>query len=205
MFKTLTTLTVKLIGKINWGGNRYKVTGEELEIIRTMLKKDYYLILTRHNGHLSTYSVSLAHKVLTGRWGHYTHALMNLEGDVTKDEDFRIIEANGVGVHYSYFADVLTCDSVALLKPKNMTIDEWTIVLERVKTHLGKPYDTLFDLQQDQRFSCISLIRNALMASPNYHTDFAHFEAMVQKAGNVDPNFLYECPDFEVVWETRHR
>lgn len=43
------------------------------------------------------------------------------------------------------------------------------------------------------------------MTSPNYYQDFSNFEAMVQKAGNVDQNFLYECPDFEIVWETRHR
>jgi hypothetical protein len=204
MFEKTRTRIVKVIGKINWGGNRYKMTAAELETIRKMLKKDYYIILTRHDGHLSTFSVNLAHWVLTGRWGFYIHALMNLEGDVTTDTDFRLIEANGLGVHYSHFMDIFSCDSVALLKPKSMDIELWTHVLDKVKTNLGKPYDTLFDLKQDQSFSCVSLIRNALMAYPGYDIHFANFEALVQKSKNVSPNMLYECPDFEVVWESRH-
>jgi hypothetical protein len=193
-----------LIGKINWNDGEYKVTEAEMDTIRQMLAKNYYIILTRHDGHLSTYAVGFAHWVLTGKWGHYAHALMNLEGEVVTDADFRMIEATGVGVHYSTFDEVFTCDSIALLKPKCMTIEKWTSVLDKLKSNLGKPYDTLFDLAQDQAFSCVSLVRNALMAEPNYHIDFANFEAMIAKEKNLDPNMLYECPDFEIVWETRH-
>lgn len=205
MFERTRAFIVQLIGKINWNVGEYKVTPEEHAHMRSLLEKNYYIVLTRHDGHLSTFSVNLAHWVLTGRWGYYTHALMNLEGAVKNDSDFRLIEANGVGVHYSNFKDVFSCDSIALLKPKSMDIELWSYVLDKVQTHVGKPYDSLFDLTQDQRFSCVSLIRNALMAYPNYEINFANFEDMVKRANNVDPNMLYNCPDFEVVWETRHK
>lgn len=194
----------RLIGVINWGVGEYTVTPTELNTVREMLTKNYYIILTRHNGHMSTYAIGLAHLVLAGKWGHYAHALMNLEDEVKSDADFRMIEATGTGVHYTSFDDVFTCDSIALLKPKSMTIEYWTAVLDRLKTQLGKPYDTLFDIAQDQSFSCVSLVRNALMAEPNYFVDFANFEAMIAKDKNLDPNMLYDCPDFECVWETRH-
>lgn len=142
----------------------------------------------------------------------YATKSMDIGGDsVTFSHDgkghfvFNIDTSEFVSKLGSEFTGDLILTGGNIVVSENETIDEWTIVLERVKTHLGKKYDTLFDLTQDQRFSCISLIRNALMASPDYHKDFAHFEAMVQKAGNVDPNMLYDCPDFEIVWETRHK
>lgn len=205
MFYKIVSVLAKIIGKINWGGNRYKMSSAELELIRNMLKDNYYIILTRHKGHMSTYAISLAHKYLTGNWGHYAHALMNLEGDdVTQDTDYRFIEATGKGVHYSYFMDVFSCDSVALLKPKTMSIERWSLVLEKLKANLGKPYDTMFNLADDSSMSCVELIRSALMNEPNYLVDYANFEAMIQSSSNLDPNMFYECPDFTIVWESRH-
>jgi hypothetical protein len=193
------------IGKINWTSKKV-ATAEELKTVHDKLISNYYIIMTRHNGHLSTYAISLAHFLLTGRWGYYGHVLMNLEDTVDNDDDFRLIEAIGTGVTYSPFNRVLDaqCGSVALLKPKSMSLEYWTTVLDRAKTELGKPYDTLFDLSNDRSLSCVELVRVALQKEPNYTTDFANFEAMITKSKNLDPQMFYECPDFEIVYEFRH-
>lgn len=194
------------IGSINWT-SKDVLTLEEFDIIRKKLKKDYYIILTRHDGHLSTYAISFAHWVLTfGKKGYYGHSLMNLEDTVNTDADYRFIEATGRGVHYSDFNDAFDSQtgSVALLKPKCMTLAKWTKAMDKAKTELGKPYDTLFDLSNDQSLSCVELVRSALQGLPNYETDFANFEAMIKKYKNLDPQMFYECEDFEIVWESRH-
>jgi len=91
-----------------------------------------------------------------------------------------------------------------LLKPKCMDIRQWTRVLDKLKNDVGKPYDTLYNLADDQSISCVELVRNALSASPTYKQDFAHFEELISKYKNLDPEMFYICRDFEVVWEVRH-
>jgi hypothetical protein len=193
------------IGKVSWKSNRVLIQSESDEI-RKLLTANYYIILTRHSGYLSSYAIALAHFFLTGRMGYYSHALMNLEDEVNDPLDFRLIEATGVGTHYSTFNEVFDpqCSSVALLKPKAMTIDEWTAAMDKAKGQLGKPYDTLFDLKNDQALSCVELVLIALHNSPNYDTDFANFEKMISESKNLDPQMFFECEDFEVVYEVRH-
>lgn len=195
-----------IIGKINWTSHNV-MKANEIDNLRLKLKDNYYIILTRHNGHLSTYAIDIAHFILThGRAGYYGHALMNLEDVVINDDSYKFIEATGIGTHYSGFTDVFDqqIGAVALLKPRSMTLDKWTSVMDKAKTELGKPYDTLFDLANDNALSCVELVRDALRNEPNYETDFANFESMIIKYGNLDPQMFYECQDFEVVWETRH-
>jgi hypothetical protein len=205
MFEAIKTTIVKWIGKINWTSERV-LTREEQQFINDVLKNSYCLILTRHSGYLSSYLIALAHFFLTGKMGFYSHALMNLEDEVNDPSDFRLIEATGSGVHYSTFNQVFDpqCSSVALLKPKSMTLAEWTTVMDQAKIYLGRPYDTLFDLSKDNALSCVELIRNALKAQPNYDINFANFEQMISDHKNLDPHMFYECNDFEVVWEIRH-
>ena len=167
------------------------VTPAELDVLRLKLKKDYYIILTRHNGFLSTYAISIAHFLLTlGKRGYYAHVLMNLEDEANKDADFRFIEATGKGTHFSDFKDVFDpqITSVALLKPKSMTLEKWTRAMDKAKTAL----------------SCVELVRFALRAEPTYDEDFKNFEAMIAKYKNLTPQMFFDCPDFEIVWETRH-
>jgi uncharacterized protein YycO len=193
-----------IIGKINWTTRR-TLDSADLDVIRQKLKDNYYVILTRHNGHLSTYAIGLAHRFLTGKPGYYGHACMNMENEVTSDDGYEFMEATGEGVHYSGFPAVFDqqIGAVALLKPKSMTIDEWTACLDRARTEVGKPYDTLFNLADDKALSCVELVRDALSAEPNYKTDFVNFEAMISKGGNLDPQMFYECPDFEIAYEVR--
>jgi len=129
---------------------------------------------------------------------------MNLEDQVNGVEDFRIVESVGEGVKYTPFEQALDVNCIALLKPKRMTIERWTAVLDKARTEVGKPYDNLFDLANDKSLSCVELVRAALMAEPNYTTDFAEFERMIVGAkSKLTPQMFYDCPDFEVVFEIR--
>ena len=212
MFKTIANLFVTILGKIHWDsvkkfftGSHYELTVDEQNNIRSLLQDNYYIILTRRETHLSTYAINISHLFLTGRLGYYSHGLMNLEDTVNNDADFRLIEATGAfGVAYTEFMKVFDCDSVALLRPKNMSADEWVAAMDKLKQQEGKEYDTLYDLRDDAKVSCVELIRTALKGSPNYDVDFANFEKMIAKASNLDPQMIYECPDFIVEYEVRH-
>jgi hypothetical protein len=191
------------IGKIHWG---YKdgLTQKELAEVRELLTPNYYIILTHRKNHLSTFFVGFASWVVTGKWSYWAHALMNLEDEVKSDSDFRLIEATGVGTHYSPFDLVFMVHGVVLLKPKHMSADAWTVVMDKANTELGKPYDSLFDLRNDKALSCVELVRTALMAEPDYDKNFANFEKMIKERKNLTPQMFYDCPDFQVVYEVRH-
>lgn len=191
------------IGKVHWG-YRDGLTADELAKVHEMLIPNYYIIVTHRNNHLSTYFVSLASYFVMKKFSYWAHALMNMEDEVQIDSDFRLIEATGDGVHYSPFNLVFQVHGVALLKPKSMSVEYWTAVMDKAKAELGKPYDTLFDISNDNALSCVELVRAALMAEPNYATDFANFETMITTEKNLTPQMFYDCPDFEVVYEVRH-
>ena len=204
MLQSIENAMVTAIGKVHWT-EKNLIVAEEQQIIRNKLSSDYYIILTRNNSHLSTYAICISNFFLTGKWGYWGHALMNFEDAVTSDADFKLVESVGVGVRYGTFDEVFATNSAVLLKPKNMDIGDWTLILDKAKSDIGKPYDTLFDLQQDKALSCVELVRDALKADPTYSTSFAHFEAMAQKYDRITPDMFYGCPDFEVAFEIRRR
>jgi uncharacterized protein YycO len=192
-----------LIGKINWK-QKQPLTKADMDVIAAMLELDYYIITTRHSNHLSLYAISLAGFLTTGKWSSYGHVCMNLEDTVDSKADFRIVEAVGVGSKYSTFEEVFgDADGICLLKPKAMTVDHWTDVLDKARTEVGKPYDTLFDLANDKAVSCVELVRDALMGEPHYKEDFPEFEKMIGKINNLTPQMFRDCPDFEVAYEIR--
>jgi hypothetical protein len=193
------------IGNVSWKSKRV-MTDADRDVLRQKLEKDYYIILTMHRGFLSSWAIAIAHFFMTWKFGYYAHVLMNLEDTVSTDADYKFIEATRLGTQYSGFDHVFNqqTSSVALLRPKYMTLDHWTEVLDRSRTYLGRPYDTLFDLSSDQKLSCVELVRDALRGEPHYERDFANFEAMITKSKNLDPQMFYECTDFVVEWEVRH-
>lgn len=204
VFQKIWVAFVKFFGNIHWPASN--LLGEiEHRQIKELLKPDYYIIVTRRSNYLSTYMIAFANLVLTGKLSHWSHVLMNLEDEVKTDDDYLLIEAIGTGVTVSKFDTVFNVNSVALLKPRNMPIEQWTAVLDSAKNDLGKSYDNLFDLKTDQEVSCVELIRNALKTDPNYDVNFAEFERMIRKSKNLTPQMFYDCPDFEVVYEIRKR
>lgn len=191
------------MGKVHWEA-KDTLTIEEQAKIRELLISNYYIILTHRNNHLSTFFTELANLFLTGKWGYWTHALMNMEDEVKTDGDFRLIEAVGKGVQFTPFANVFDCHGVTILKPSKMSIERWTLILDKAKTELGKPYDTLFDIKNDNALSCVELCRAALMAEPDYAADFSNFETIIKKYhDNLSPDMFYGNDDFEVVYEVR--
>ena len=140
----------------------------------------------------------------TKKTAHYTHALMNVEGDIDNHVDYRLIEATGKGVHYSTFMEVFDCDSVCILKPRGVEIQEWTMVLDSVKASLGVEYDTLFDLTDESKVSCIELVYKGIKQLPDYTRRFESLLRLIEKTkGNLTPQMLYDCGDLDVVFEVR--
>ncbi len=186
-------------------GLYYKMTEGELSQVRERLRTGYYLILVRKNAHLTTYLIGIANLFLSGKFSYYAHILMNVEGDdpVTND-DFRLEEAQRSGVQYSTFMQALACDGIALLVPRGFTADDWTKVMDKAVSEYGKAYDTLFDLTNAERVSCVEMVRVALQSVPDYAMRFAHFENMIKTNKNLTPQMFYDCPDFYVAWESRH-
>lgn len=200
---SVLTYFAKLIGKIHWSSTTV-LSEAECNTIKELLIPNYYIILTRRNNHLSTYAIALGNFLLTGKFSYWSHVLMNTEDEVNSKEDFRLIEAIGTGIQFSPFDKVFDVQSVAILKPRNIQTWQWTAILDKAKSELGKPYDSLFDLKSDSALSCVELVRNALMAEDDYATNFANFEAMIAKNKNLTPEMFYRCSDFEVIYEIRH-
>jgi uncharacterized protein YycO len=202
-FISVRTAIIILIGKIHWAPKNLLTLAEQ-KAIYAMLEKDYYVIVSRRNNHLSTYATYITSFFYTGKFSYWSHAMMNLEDTVNNLNDFRIVEAIGDGVQLTPFEKAFDVNCVALIKPKNMSIDRWTAVLDKAKSEVGKPYDNLFDLANDKALSCVELVRTALEAEPDYDRNFANFEAMIKRAGNqLTPQMYYDCEDFEVVYEIR--
>lgn len=212
LYKTYETVIQK-ISSVNWekahaafnNGRYFDLTDADLEYLRGALAKDYYIILTRRKSHLTTYLISAASMIKTGKFSYWAHSLMNMEGDDPQtDADYRLVEATSPGVHYSTFMEVFDVDSVALLKPKLCSLKEFTFLLDHVlEAQIGKKYDNLFDLADSTHMSCVELVRTALKIIPGYEEKFPHFEAMIKKYGNLTPQMYADCNDFEIVWEAR--
>lgn len=186
------------------GGVYYNLTEADHDQIREILSKNYLIILTRRKSHLTTYLIALVSGIVDHKISHYTHALMNVEGDLTGHIGYKLIEATGVGVHYSTFMEVFDCDSVALLTPRGIPLTEWTRVLDEVKTDLGKEYDTLFDISTNKNVSCVEMVYWGLKALPDFEERFPKLIALIRLRGNnLTPQMLYDTGELEVVFEVR--
>ena len=201
-----------LFASIHWprfqailnGGLYYSLIEEDHDKIRDILKKNYLIILTRRKCHLTTYLIALIAYLKTHQKSYYCHALMNVEGDITNNMDYKLIEATQQGVHFSTFMQVFDCDSVVLLKPKDVPLEEWTAVLDAVKLELGEPYDTLFDITNNKAVSCVEMVYQGLQKLPDYANRFPDLTKLIEEAGNdLTPQMLYVCRDLEVVFEAR--
>ena len=193
------------IGKQRWK-QTHPITLEDKSKLMGLLAHDYYIIATRRSNHLSTYFISLANFFLTGKFSFYSHVLVNLEDEVTQPSDFLFVEALSSGTQISKWEDIFgndtgdnSPDAVAILKPRSMSLDHWTAILDKARTQIGKPYDTLFDLSDDKKVSCVELIRIILMEEPDYAINFANFEKTIKKRKNLTPQMFVDCEDFEKV------
>lgn len=185
-------------------GVYYSLTEADHDKIRKLLKDNYLIILTRRRSHLTTYLIALISWLKTRTKSHYTHALMNVEGDLDDALGTKLIEATGEGVHYSTFMQVFDCDSVCFLKPKEIPLEQWTLVLDAVKKEFGYPYDTLFDLQDDAKVSCVEMVYQGIKKLPDWEHHFAELAGLIERSGHeLTPQMLYDCGDLELVLEIR--
>ena len=208
-----TWILLNVIPLITWrklracfhGGVYYSLQESDHDELRRRLKPYYYIILVKHKANLSNLLVCIGTWIKTGKWGYWSHALMNL--DEGKGEDgtgYQFMEAVSSGVKVSTFMEIFNCDSVCLLRPKGYTDADWALTMDGLLQQEGKPYDALFNLQQTSKDSCVEMVRDALMADkPDYAKDFADFEALMQKENILTPDMFYDCKDFEIVWEMR--
>jgi len=187
-------------------GRYWNLNDDDRAYLRVALKPNYFIILTSRKTHLTTYLTGIASLITTGKWSHWSHAFLNVDSGRASgvgDFEFVFLESTAIGVHYTTFPYVFDCDAVALLVPKNMTPEEWTVVIDRAVTEEGKPYDALFQFNQEKALSCVELVRASLMSLPDYQIRFANFEAMIAKSGYLTPQMFADCPDFEIVWQIR--
>lgn len=203
---------MKMIGKIHWEGlhrrfygRRYMLNTEDWLEIKDVLSKGYFIILTRRKTHLSTFACALAHFFLTGRWGYYSHALVNVDEDRATYgfNDFKFMEAIGSGVQFSKWHEVFSCDSVCILKPRWYTIDELNASIGVGMEDIGKSYDDRFKVYDDMEMSCVEVARKRMSSLPLYSEKMRVFEYMIQNEKNLTPEMFRECPDFEVLLEIR--
>lgn len=193
---------LKFASNVHWKLRR-GITDADRAEIKELLKHNYYVILTHRRNHLTTYLTSIANFLLTGKFGFWAHTLMNLEDEVNTVDDFRLIEAVSAGVTYTPFDQVFDVDAVTLLKPKHVTLTEWTSAMDASKTYLGHPYDTLFDLANDNELSCVEVVHDAISKIPGYKVLFPELETAIAKKKNLTPQMFYDCGDFEVAFEVR--
>jgi hypothetical protein len=186
-------------------GIYYDLKEEDLDKVRKYLSKSYFIILTYRKAHLTTWLVGLLTLIKTGKWPKYSHVLMNVDSENDKDNwnCFKLIEASNKGVHYSTFMEVFDCDAVCLLQPKNISQEELNYIIDGLLTQHGYKYDDLFDLSDQTHVSCVELVLNALKKTPNYATDFAELDKMINKVGNLTPQMYLDCPDFKKILEIR--
>lgn len=201
-----------IIAKIEWprlqavinGGMYYCLKEEDHDTIRRLMKEHYLIAVTRRKSHLSSQLIPVGEWILTRKFPHYTHVLMNVEGDLDGHVGFKLIEATGKSnVDYVTFMGAFDCDSVALLKPKGVTMEQWTIVLDRVKNSLGTPYDTLFDITTDDRMSCVELIYWGLRELSDFEIRYPQLIKLIEQGKNLTPQMFYDSGEFEVVFEAR--
>ena len=203
-FSWFWTALMFVIANINWKNPRPLTDANKKQLLE-LLQNNYYIILTRCRSHLATYTINFSDYLLTGKWGYYDHCLMNFATCSPDGSKFTLIQATEpAGTETATFDEVFgQADSVCLITPVNMSLADWTALLNRAKSDLGKPYDTLFDTAQDKQLSCIELVRNCLQADSDYATKFAAFEADIAKYGELTPQMLYNNPDFKTVLEIR--
>ncbi len=203
---------IKLLGKIKWEGlycrlygRKFQLTLEDWYRIKEVLSTGYFIVLTRRKTHLSTYACSIAHFFLTGKFGYYSHALVNVEGDRASYgfPDFKFVEAIGTGVQLSKWDQVLNVDAICVLKPRWYTVEEFDKNISDVLQDIGKKYDVDFKIYDDAEMSCVELARSRMTTLPDYYEKMRVFEYMIASEKNLTPQMFRDCPDFEVLLEIR--
>jgi hypothetical protein len=178
------------------------LTELEKDYIYTQLKLRNYVILSRRSTHLTTYLITLGHRLLTGGRGYWSHACINIEGDrVNSPREIIILESTSKGVTRSGFDEVFDCDSCALLLPRYSSEKEWGDAIETAKKYVGYEYDALNDLESDKAVNCVELLLLAIKTIPNHRDKFRGVFAYLDKYKKLTPDMLEDCGSFTTYYE----
>jgi len=223
MKKLIEFISLKILSPIKFDrivflfkGSYYNLTPKDRYLINELMEKGNYIWLSRRKTHLTTYLISLADFCLglikyikrkgpfpKLNFSKYTHAFFNISDDI-------LIEAIGKGVIESYFDDVFDCDWACALKLKNVSEQHWNIIstkmVEMSFNEIGKKYDTLFNLKNDNELSCVELIRVLLIKSiglVDYEKYLFDFENLINYEGNLTPQMIRDSISFDVIFEVK--
>lgn len=205
------------IGRIEWSSLKFFLTGQyyglksdDIRKAVAMMSTGRYIILIRRETHLTTYLIGLGHLLKTFFWpmqrypakfGFWSHAAMHIESESLRDIDLQILEAIGKGVVSSDWWDVLNVDAICLLKPKHLDEDEFDKAMEAAKTLIGKGYDTIFDLKDSEKVSCVEFAYWSMLQADG--GCLPNLSLWVERTGNLTPQMMYDSGDFEIAFEVR--
>jgi len=213
-------ISLKIISPFKWDrikflitGRYYNLTAEDRDQAREIMAHGNFIWVSRRRTHLTSYLISFADWALSlwvwvrakfkgprPKWGYWTHAFLNVSSS-------KFIEAVSKGVSEAHFDEALNVDAVAVLVPAFVTADEWdevsAQVVAKARAQLGKKYDTVFNIADDNEVSCIELMRVVLQEVPEYEMKFKAFEETIKLYKNVTPEMLYQSKSFTVLWEVR--
>lgn len=192
----LTWLRMKLTGKA------YNLLEDDQNQLLRLFKKSNYIVLTKRSWSLSPIMVTIASAILTKRKSFWTHALMNVEGDKGGPQ---LMEAIGSGVVTSDFFHVFACDAVVVLRPripKGLEMN-WEGLNDAAYSNLGKEYDTLSDILDDQKMNCSEYVWKCIQKVPDADIWFNGLKVLINEHKNLCPQMFYDCGCFEVVFEIR--
>lgn len=188
-------------------GRYYKLTSEDRDECRKLMENGHYIWLSRRNTHLTTYIIDFLNYLL-GRFKinlhkTYTHAFFNISEDL-------LIEAIGRGVIHSYFDDVFDCDWICAVKINGLSNEEWSQISRKMAANswkqLNKKYDTVFDIHDDSKLSCVELIRVLIVeaiGNNKYAEVMSDFERLMQNQGNLTPQMIRNSKSFDIVLEIK--
>jgi hypothetical protein len=126
---------------ILWGETHYNLKGPEMRQVMNKLEVGD-ILLRKHDRYISSWFIP----------GFYKHAAIFVGKN-------KIIHAT---THDIFEEDILTflrCDSVAILRIKNLTEEEKNKAIDLARDMIGKGYDFDFGKSKDGKYYCTSLVR----------------------------------------------
>lgn len=206
MRKIAAWFMFKIVGRLNWTGLKYFFTGREYNITTEQVETACNLLLEQRlvglsyrATHFSSILIILGHFLLTGRWVKLCHAWINTDDEMKNPFGLKIYESISEGAIESPFWKVILCDGLVLLKPRWVKEENWDKINEVLKRQDGLPYDIFARYKDPSEINCCErVVRAILDVQPDALPALCH---MMKRYGNLTPQMLLECGDFEVVYE----
>lgn len=126
-----------------------------------------------------------ANTIIPGFWGHAALYVGNGE----------IIDAVGKGVRRVSVQDFFSeGDHAMVIRPKDLTEEQFNVMNTYAEKQLGKPYDYDIDNQDDSRYFCTELVSKALKEA--YGKDFVEANIL----GGIAPEQFKTAQNFDLIW-----